>query len=234
MIPHNSVTGSRTDSVFSAVSTASRVDVLFLVLVISLWAGSLFAQSFQSASIQEEVEGELEILHEDRDVGSRYLYFLKAANRRFSLNFAKDPPTHLTSGAKVRARGVRTNNLLALQSGSESIQTVAAASTNTFSEQSTLVLLINFQDKPGEQPWTVEQIRDLVFNTTSNFFLENSYQQTWLSGDVAGWYTIPFTSTVCDIFSIASYAKSAASAAGFYLAAYQHYVYDFPHKACGG
>jgi hypothetical protein len=80
----------------------------------------------------------------------------------------------------------------------------------------------------------VEQVRDLVFNTTSNFFLENSYQQTWLTGDVAGWYTIPFTSTVCDIFSIASYAQSAASAAGFNLAAYKHYVYAFPQNACGG
>ena len=136
-------------------------------------AGSVFAQSLQSASIEEEVEGELEILHEDRDVGSRYLYFLKAANRRYSLNFAKDAPKHLTSGARVRVRGVRTNNLLALQSGSESMQTVAVASTNTFSEQRTLVLLINFQDKPSEQPWTVEQVRDLVFDTTSNFFLEN-------------------------------------------------------------
>ena len=127
-----------------------------------------------------------------------------------------------------------TNNLLALQSGSESMQTVAVASTNTFSEQRTLVLLINFQDKPSEQPWTVEQVRDLVFDTTSNFFLENSYQQTWLTGDVAGWYTIPFTSTVCDIFSIASYAKSAASAAGFNLAADKHDVYAFPQNACGG
>ena len=56
MIPDNTVTGSRTDSVFSAVSTASRVAVLFLVLVVSLWAGSLFAQSLQSASVEEEVE----------------------------------------------------------------------------------------------------------------------------------------------------------------------------------
>jgi hypothetical protein len=64
--------------------------------------------------------------------------------------------------------------------------------------------------------------------------MENSYQQTWLSGNVAGWYTIPFTSTVCDIFSIANYAKEAATAAGYNLSAYSHYVYAFPQNACGG
>jgi hypothetical protein len=40
-----------------------------------------------------EVEGELEVLHEDRDVGSRYVYFLKTARGRFALHFVADPPT---------------------------------------------------------------------------------------------------------------------------------------------
>jgi hypothetical protein len=95
------------------------------------------------------------------------------------------------------------------------------------------VILVNFQDNPI-QPYTVSYAQSVMFGTTSDFFYENSYQQTWLTGDVAGWYTIPLSSTVCDLFSIASYAKSVASAAGFDLAAYRHYVYAFPKNGCGG
>src|SRR2546428_5444615 len=56
------------------------------------------------ALVEEELEaeGELEVLHEDRAVGSRYLYVLKTARQRFSLHFAADPPEHLMTGAQVR------------------------------------------------------------------------------------------------------------------------------------
>src|SRR5438132_12878243 len=94
MIPHH-VTVSRANSVFSTVSSPSlKVTIFLLILAISLWAGSVFAQSVRSGLV-EEVEGELEILHEDRDVGSRYLYFLIAADRRMTLTFDNDEPTYL-------------------------------------------------------------------------------------------------------------------------------------------
>jgi uncharacterized repeat protein (TIGR01451 family) len=180
-----------------------------------------------------ELEGELEILHEDRDSESRYLYFLYIAGKRVSLHFAADLPTHLLTGARVRVTGVRVNEALALASGSTSVQALATTLPNAFGGQTTLLILVNFQDDPF-QPYTVSDAQSVVFGTTSDFFYENSYQQAWLTGDVAGWYTIPFTSTVCDLSSIASYAKSAASAAGFDVAAYKHYVYAFPKNACGG
>jgi M6 family metalloprotease-like protein len=97
-----------------------------------------------------------------------------------------------------------------------------------------LVILVNFQDAPTNQPYTVAAAQNLVFGTVSNFFLENSYQQTWLTGDVVGWYTIPLSSTTCNLTSIASSAQTAASAAGINLSAYSHYVYAFPqNSACG-
>ncbi|MGH8065371.1 MAG: MG2 domain-containing protein [Candidatus Entotheonellia bacterium] len=180
-----------------------------------------------------ELEGELEILHEDWESESRYRYFLQVAGKRISLHFAAEPPTHLLTGSRVRVTGIRIKDALALESGTTSVQALATALPNTFGAQSTLVMLVNFQDNPTE-PYTITYAQSMMFGTTSDFFDENSYQQTSLTGDVAGWYTIPFTSTVCDLFSIASYAKSAAAAAGFNLAAYRHYVYAFPQNACGG
>jgi NPCBM-associated, NEW3 domain of alpha-galactosidase len=178
-----------------------------------------------------EVEGELEILHEDRDVGSRYLYALKTTGGRFALHFAADPPTHLETGTRVRVTGVRVEQMLALSSSTTSVETLASALPNTFGAQKTLVILVNFADK-ATQPYTVATAQSVVFTTTSNFDLENSYGQTWLTGNVVGWYTIALSSTVCDYSTLASQAKSAAQAAGVNLSAYTRYVYAFPQNAC--
>src|SRR6202040_3472202 len=65
------------------------------------------------------------------------------------------------------------------------------------------------------------------------FDLENSYGQTWLTGDVFGWYTIALSSTVCDYSTLATQAKSAAAAAGVNLSNYPRHVIAFPDNACG-
>jgi len=178
-----------------------------------------------------EIEGKLEILHEDRDVGSRYLYVLQTTRGRFVLHFAADPSTHLETGARVRVTGMRVEQTLALSSSTTSVQTLASALPNTFGAQKTLVILVNFSDN-ATQPYTVATAQSVVFTTTSNFDLENSYGQTWLTGDVVGWYTIALSSTVCDYNTLASQAKSAAQATGVNLSTYTRYVYAFPSNAC--
>ena len=146
---------------------------------------------------EADVEGTLEVLHEDNASGGRYHYHVvDAALGRMELKFAADAPDHLQTGARIRARGTRLQKTLALSSGS-SVQTLAAAQPNTFGAQNTLVILVNFTDN-ATQPYTVDYAKSVVFTTTSNFDLENSYGQTWLTGDVVGWYTIPVNSTVCD------------------------------------
>ena len=186
------------------------------------------------AYVEEEMEseGELEILHEDRDPGSRYLYFLKYKEERFSLHFAAHPPT-LQTGSHVRVKGVRVERALALESGRTSVQALATVQPNSFGEQRTIVILVNFQDKPTEKPYSLDYARGVFFGTSSQFFLEASYQQAWLAGDVVGWYTIPLNSTVCDYSKLATEAKSAATSAGVNLSAYPRHVYAFPQNACG-
>ena len=206
---------------------------------------------------QQTVEGELEVLHVDHKDPrkSHYRYFLTTpSGKRFSLHFVANPPS-LLSGAKVRVHGVflkragpadLTTGAMAVPDGVTNVETLAAGGTSgststtsglttvlpsTFGAQKTLVILVNFQDK-ATQPYTPDTARNIVFNTTSNFDLENSFQQAWLTGDVYGWYTIALDSTVCDSRQIASYAKQAATAAGVNLSAYTRYVYAFPDNAC--
>jgi hypothetical protein len=204
----------------------TAITVLGIVSLVS-GAGVALAQSASS------LEGTLEILHDDTRAGARFEYYIHTNRGRYALHFRGQPPTDLVTGARIRAKGVLTGNTLALAPDSSGVQTVTpAALPNALGEQRTLVMLVTFADAPT-QPYTPEFARDVFFNTTSQFFLENSFQQTWLSGEVVGWFTIAATSTACDTGVIATQAEAAAAAAGVNVSAYQHLVYAFPQNACG-
>jgi Gametolysin peptidase M11 len=177
-----------------------------------------------------ELEGTLEILHEDSQSGSRFDFFLHTAGGRHSLHFADGLPTHLLTGARIRAKGVQVGTALALGDGGGGVTVQQSAPTlNALGEQRTLLILVNFADAPT-QPYTPATAQSVLFGTTSQFYRENSFQQTWLGGDVVGWFTIAATSTACDMDGIATQATSAAVAAGVNLAAYAHHIYAFPQN----
>jgi len=243
----------------SALIEKNPGEVLRLALPDSVRAGMPTAVQ-ELLEQRQELEGELEVLHVDyKDAKqSHYVYLLKTEfGERFSLHFAHHPPGLLT-GTKIRTHGLvvfgakardagETEGAVAVEDGTTSVETLeaggisgtdsttAALTTvlpNTFGAQKTLVLLVNFQDKQT-QPYTPDFARNVIFTTTSNFDRENSFQQTWLTGDVFGWYTLPLDSTVCDASKLATYAQQAATTAGVDLSAYTRYVYAFPNNACG-
>jgi hypothetical protein len=187
-----------------------------------------------------EVEGELEVLYQCGEEEARLSYFINSDGERLSVHFATSPSADLHTGALVRVKGVRVGQAVAVESDREDFQTSAnsgfetlsmAVAPNTFGEQKVLVLLVNFQDKQT-QPFSVSQVQSTVFGTVNNFYKESSYQQTWLTGDVYGWYTLPINST-CDTSMIGLYARQAATAAGINLSAYNRHVYAFPSVSCG-
>jgi hypothetical protein len=177
------------------------------------------------------VEGTLEVHVEDHRAGTVVRYHLVTPRGRLSLHVAGDAPGRVT-GERVRARGVLVGESLALSSDGASLQTVTVAPlAASRGEHRTLVILVNFQDNPVE-PYTPALAHDAVFGTTNDFDLENSYQQTWLSGAVAGWFTLGMSGSVGDTTTLATLAKQAATGAGFNLSDYAHFVYAFPHNAC--
>jgi NPCBM-associated, NEW3 domain of alpha-galactosidase len=192
-----------------------------------------------AAGLEQQVslEGELEVLYECGDHHSRLLYFLKSGDERISLHFVTNPSTDLQTGSRVRVRGIRVGESLALESSRlersspTGLRVLAATLPNTFGTHKVLVILVNFQDKQT-QPYTVDYARNVVFGTTNNFYQENSYGQTSLTGDVVGWYTISESYTTCNTSNIASKAKAAAQAAGVNLSGYNHFVYAFPEASC--
>jgi hypothetical protein len=186
---------------------------------------------------REKIEGELEVIAECEEHKGRIEYFVKQGDSRLPLFLAGEPDSKFVSGKKVTVDAVKLDDTLvanpdSIKSTEAATPTQSAALPNTTGEKRVLVILVNFQDKQT-QPFTTEQARDVTFNQTSNYFYENSYGRTWLTGDVYGWYTIPVSSTGCDMTTIASYANQAAANAGANLAAYDHWVYAFPSNACG-
>ena len=212
----------------SQVVQSALPDQVFHLLPVELQA------YFERAT---DLTGELEAVIQESETQSEVFYTLNTADKRIALHPIGKELEGLLTGTRVRVRGVQIENELVLYSGGNSTSTSSVQITSpaplpsTFGEQKVLVMLVNFQDK-ATQPYTVEQARNVTFTTTSNFDLENSYGQTWLTGDVAGWFTIPSSYTTCNTTEIASYAKQAAQAAGYNLSNYNRYVYGFPSNAC--
>jgi M6 family metalloprotease-like protein len=197
-------------------------------------------------------EGTLEVFFEDHDQSedSRLHYYLKQDKKRFTLSIAHNKQPAIKSGQKVLVQGVMFHNnsddetpvialnsdQLMLAAGGSADPTITSSPAildNTFGEQRTAVFLVNFKDKPSEMPWSPSQVYDRFFTQISNFFMENSYQQTWLTGDVFGWYTANINSTdSCNQWAIAQAADDAAIANNVDLSQYDRYVYVFPYNTC--
>jgi hypothetical protein len=185
--------------------------------------------------VEEDVtlEGELDVLHEDYASGGRYVHWLKLGGARLSVNFAAQAPP-LQSGDRVRVRALRVQHALAVGDGSQ-VEMLAAMVGNTFGAQKTAVILVAFSNQPGVSSTTAPQAQAVVFGaatSVTNFFYEASYQQTSLTGNVFGPYTISISSTGCDYYGIALAAEQAATAAGVSLSSYTRRVYAFPSNGC--
>jgi len=177
------------------------------------------------------LQGPIDVFSADYADSSRVFHFMQVQQRRLALRFASEPAA-LLSGAVIRATGVVIGDVFAAEGGA-SIQQVSTAAPYSFGEQRVLMILVTFRDKTAA-PYTSAFAHDVLFGAGSvdEFDRENSQQQTWLTGDVAGWFAIPVDSTTCNESSIRTYAQQAATAAGYNLSHYNRFVYGFPTNAC--
>ncbi|HEV2386675.1 MAG TPA: hypothetical protein VGS20_05410 [Candidatus Acidoferrales bacterium] len=200
---------------------------------------------------QARLDGELEIIHEDfKDGGGQDFYTLTLADgTRVPLRFIGKSPTRFLTGDRVRVSGQLSGGSFVLYSGGMNAKKAATTISTgllpyTLGPQSTLVILVNFEDD-AVQPYTIADAQNMffgsvldgngiVYGTVNDFFIGNSYGQTSLVGDVAGWYTIPVSVTTCDVSQIAADARVAATSAGVNLSSYARFVYAFPlDPSCG-
>jgi hypothetical protein len=101
--------------------------------------------------------------------------------------------------------------------------------------RTTAVILFNFTDD-RRRPFTPDEARDIVFTgdgSVNAYLRESSFGRLGLIGEVFGWYTINESSAGCRFARWADAARRAAfdeddDDDG---AAFQHYVFVFPHVA---
>jgi hypothetical protein len=118
------------------------------------------------------------------------------------------------------------------------MQVISDANISSVGEKRVLVYLVNFEDIPTSQPWSVEYMRNRVFEDVNQFNREVSFGKTYLTGDVVGWITVPLKSTeVCSGGLVSSRfnaeADKAATAKGFSPQEYPYRLYVFPRTNCG-
>jgi hypothetical protein len=201
-----------------ALMESSPGEVLRLAIPASVRAG-LPASVQQHVEEEMDIEGTLEVLHADNDTGGgHYLYHLRTALGRLSLYFASDPPD-LATDTDVRAKGVRLQNTMALADGGSSIVPVTSVPANTFGEQKVLVIPVYFTDKAQ----AVYNYADIMSKVDA-YYRGNTYQRTWVTSAITPALLINMASTVCDYWTLASLARSAATAAGYTLTQYNRHV----------
>ena len=187
---------------------------------------------------EESHEGLLEVFHADGPQGGAYHYALrKASGHRLALRFAGGGPNLLT-GTSVRINGIRVEQALAL-GGAASVEVLGLpVLPSTFGEHKVLVILLRFLDTPvtTASP-AAASVQTAMFGTTgstvSNFYRENSYQQTWLTGTVVGPLPLAMTGAACDYTKMATLARQAlTTVGGIVLGQFRHVVYAFPGSGC--
>lgn len=217
-------------------------------------AQQLPAEVLEHIEQQVQVEGEVESLYFDdfEDPSNHRLqHVLKTNNgKRVKLHFAGKAPK-LQSGNRINVEGLELATaddetglvigddpdavlMLAAGGGTDggASGSIVAPLENTTGDQRTLVILANLQDNQV-QPWTKAQVNSMVFGEVDQFIRENSSQQTWLSGDVYGWFTLPINGSNCNHSTISQAFRNAAQANGINLSAYERHVFVMPqHPTC--
>lgn len=187
------------------------------------------------------IEGTIEIrafLYLDKNQSEALQYFLHTKNgQSYYLNFVDKAPTNLTAGSMVKIKkafSIKTDKdpleLLVLAKDIFIIKK-SLRLPDAFGPQKTVVLLVNFQDQPNNKPYTPAAVQGMLFGTVNNHFIESSYHQTNLVGNVYGWITLPMNSTT-DCYTLTNtmpdLVATAAAQQGIDLSPYLHRIYFFP------
>ena len=167
----------------------------------------------------------------------------------FRVRYERDRPSDLPSGQRVQISGRTYGSgpygvelFVAGCCGSATTgrlsprdTTISGTSAISSGDQRALVIMANFSD--ATLSCSVDQVTNAMFTdptgaSVNALYRDNSRGQLSFSGTVAGPFTIPYSSTTCDLDAWATAAEAGATNAGIDVASFPHRVYVLPTGSC--
>lgn len=166
----------------------------FFVVVAVLGTVALFAAVFAQVR-QKGISGQyMEVVADFFDEGrAETMQTLTVAGKTYDVVFAPgvekpQPGAHVTLAGHIQGDKIYATGVV-----SEFMQ--AGLGNSPIGEQRFVIALIRFQnDPPGNENVTLPEVADRMFTNSysvSDWFMEASYNKTWATGDVFGWFTLP-------------------------------------------
>lgn len=186
-----------------------------------------------------KVIGEIKVIHGDDFEGKKSfnVYNLKTGGKSsdyYVLNFA-DEPNNVTNGDIFDIDGVTLGQEITVKKADKSSvdgTSTKQVLTQAISNIKVAVIPVKFQNTTTTL-FTPEEISSTMFtsdNSIQKYYQENSLGETSISGDVLGWYTIPYSVTgnsPCNIGAWESSVDSQVTASGVDLNNYHKKLYLF-------
>ncbi len=200
--------------------------------------GTAAATGARAVTIQTTLEGRFRVLAATpapgRALAHRDILVLDVGDRVYELELP--PGTRPATGSRVRVTGVLSGRIGDL--GNEivevsSIEIVvdrfpaeAPPPPLTTGTSRVLVMLVRWTAPDSVTPASADS---QLFTDDNSWYQEASYGQLNLTGSVTNWMPIPAPSTPCNVDNIMDNARSAATAAGFTIASFDHTMAYFPY-----
>lgn len=154
------------------------------------------------------LEGILSVEHADffeDHISANYYTLTKQSGEKIQIH-PSNLSENLISGSKINIKeGYLLDNDYVFDAGLINnliiVQSVSIAPSILVPTEKIAVLLINFRNV-SEEDLSKDEANDIVFNQTSNYYLENSYGKTKIEGNIYGWYTLDNLDQTCDIEKI--------------------------------
>lgn len=199
------------------------------------------------------ITGELSAIYADDFANKRselvYVIRDERSNRVFRVHFEREPPREWRKGSSLTVSG-RMNgseiDVLADQMSDATVQSTTSSTTSAqpavqgaspvAGEQTTVVMVANFQDK--NVSCSIAEIEDMLFTNPSGRSVDGLYRHMSggnlsFTGTVVGPYSLNMTSTDPCNYVVWSDAMNAAAASnGVDVNAYSRRVYVMPSSTC--
>lgn len=147
------------------------------------------------AETDKTIEGKIEILHADYFSDNKsidYYTVYTASGERFLLHAANGIKKNIMPHQEIKVKGYVLDKELLFDGQntlSYSISTTTAVIPDAVGVQHVAVIMANFYLNPTPA-LTKDAVNNTMFTKVNNYYLEDSYNKTSLTGNVFGWYGI--------------------------------------------